>query len=278
MSTRLRRSCRGVERSLCLTPRDLAILRLVAACGYVSSDQIARTFFRSADRCRQRLRQLYDARLIEITIWDSRSPNLVSLSRRGRGELAHHDGGESDARLPGTLRLSAIPHHLALIEAKLYMAALGELRRSPLRRFEGGRGKLAQELGLPDLHVVPDALATFELAGGGDRAIIAIEVDCRATESKTTVATKVARYAAVARETVLDALWIAVAAGAERQRTLEGLVAAAGLDEWARVLLLSHMVARPVQELPERRAAGSIGRRPNMTPSPEPIPEGEDGV
>lgn len=44
------------------------------------------------------------------------------------------------------------------------------------------------------------------------------------------------------------------------------------------IIPLERLKVRPVEELPERQSAGEIGRRPNMTPTLQPIPEGGRGV
>lgn len=51
-----------------------------------------------------------------------------------------------------------------LVEARLYAKALGRLRGAPLQHFGNGRGQLARELGLSDLHIVPSRSVTIEPA------------------------------------------------------------------------------------------------------------------
>lgn len=248
--TRPRRTVRGRKQSVVVTPRDLDLLELLGTCRYVSVPQVQRDLFGSADRTRHRLRQLYDAGLVNVTLLSSTQPNLVSLTRRGLAVLVEHrPAAGARIRLPGPLRLAGIEHHLGVVDARLYSAALGRILGTPLTRWSNSAGDLVRELGLVELRLAPDGIAEF--AVGEQFVRVGIEVD-RGTEVLAVVAKKLAAYAVVAERAVLDALWFVVTTGASRQAALRQLALEAGLAAWTRVLPLAHVLARPVRELPAR--------------------------
>lgn len=232
--------------------RDLDALVLVGLCGYLSIEQIARDLFPSLDRCRRRLRQMFDAGLVSFAITDSRASTLVSLTAAGIAavrakapELAAH------LRRPAPINQAGVEHHLGVVDARLYAAALGERLGVPLVRWANAGGDVAQELGLQARGLRPDGVAEFAAAKGTLR--VAVELDA-GTEPGSVLTGKLDRYAAVAEAGALDRLWI-VAAGPDRQRTLGALVERRGLRGWARVLDHAAVVRRPVA-LPEEAAGG----------------------
>jgi hypothetical protein len=106
-----------------LVSRDYDLLAFTGLCRYVSTDQIARAFFPSEDRARRRLRVLLDAGLIVVLVADSTRPNLVSLTRRGIAVVAERSPKVAERlRTSGAVRLSAIDHHLAIVDARLFAA------------------------------------------------------------------------------------------------------------------------------------------------------------
>ncbi len=244
------RTERGRARPIEITPRDESLLLLVALTGYIGIDQLSRALFPNEDRCRRRVRALYDAGYLMPTLVSSTQPSLVRLNKRGLSFIASRAlAAEQSLRLPGPLQLGSVPHRRLIIDARLYCAALGDLRQTPLVRWSNAGGRLHQELRLADYHLVSDGLAEFATRQGP--LYIAIECDC-STETLGTLQKKLSRYRAIAEAGVLDALWIAMTGGLERQRNIERLLAEAGLGEWARVLSREHLIARPVRDLLER--------------------------
>lgn len=255
------RGVRGKAHPLNLTERDRDLLVLVGSCRYLSTTQVAGELFPSADRCRRRLRQLYDAGLLRVTLAGSTVPNLLSLTSAGVGVVRERDPElAATLNLPGAIALSGVRHHLGIVDVRLYLTALAAMRGHRLRRWTGGGGAFARELDLPHFGLTPDGLAELEVGGRSWR--LAVEVDC-GTETRRVLATKLAHYVAVF-EAELDVgeLWVLVDAGAARERLLHELVLAAGLGERTRLMPLQHCQARPVRP-PLGRAAGVGLNRPN---------------
>ena len=252
---------RGKARPLNLTERDFDLLALVGSCRYLSTTQVASEFFPSTDRCRRRLRQLYDGGLLRVTLAGSTVPNLLSLTSAGVSVVGERDPElEARLRLPGAIALSGIRHHLGIVDVRLYLTALAAMRGHLLRRWTGGGGAFARDLDLPRFGLTPDGLAELEVVGRSWR--LAVEVDC-GTETRRVLQAKLVRYAAVFEaELDLGELWVVVDAGAARERLLHELVLEAGLGERTRLMPLPHCQARPVRP-PLGRAAGVGLNRPN---------------
>lgn len=254
------RTERGKDRPIEITDRDEEAMIFTGLNRYVSLTQLALDRFPSEDRCRRRVRALFNSAYLTITLVSSTRPNLISLTRKGLAFLeSRHPELAGDLRLAGLMRLAGIDHHLAIVDARLYAAALGEVRGAPLIRWSNAGGSLHRELGLLDLHLVPDGLAAYSVSSPGDTTsnssiVVAVEADL-STEPLNTIRRKLERYAIVAKQSRLDALWFLVVGGLERQRNIERLVTEAGLSEWARVLSHEHVLTRPVRELPTRGAA-----------------------
>ena len=244
------RCCRGRRnknhRPVVLTDRDIYIMILVGMCRYCSTDQIAREFFPTKDRCRRRLRQLYDADYIAVTLTSSTEPNLLSLSKYGINELRERKPELADrVRLAGSIRLIGVPHHLAVIDSRLYIKALGEKHDTPLLAWSNAGGSLGQEIGL-DTWLVPDGLAELEV--DYDIKRIAVEVDC-GTESTKVLRNKLERYYNLdALGIVVNELWFVMATGKQRQNTVTRLVREAGVDSWTKVMSHERLIKRPVQK------------------------------
>jgi hypothetical protein len=116
--------------------RDLDILTLVGLCRFLTTPQVARDLFPTEDRARRRLRQLFDAKLIAVTLTSSTQPNLISLTREGHEMLkAHRPELAARIRRTGLIRLGELERHLLLVDARLYAAAWGEAQAAPLIRW-----------------------------------------------------------------------------------------------------------------------------------------------
>ena len=146
--------------------RDLDILTLVGLCRFVTTLQVARDLFPSEDRARRRLRQLFDAKLVAVTLTSSTQPNLISLTREGHELIkAHRPELAARIRRTGLIRLGELERHLLLVDARLYAAAWGEAHRAPLVRWTNN----------PVAFTAADALAEFD--AGGEIATVAIRCD-----------------------------------------------------------------------------------------------------
>lgn len=101
--------------------------------------------------------------------------------------------------------------------------------------------------GLDSYRLEPDALAEF---AADEKVVVAVEV-ISSSKPVSILAKRLPRYAALARDGRLDALWVATPATTSAHAVQE-LLSQHVLDGWARVLPRDHLIARPVHELPER--------------------------
>src|SRR3989338_7001549 len=187
--TRGRRARRA--RPVVLTERDHQLLLVLGLVGYASTEQLCREFFPSLDRCRRRLRALFDARYIAITIAASTASNLISLTRLGQAalEVTLPEAAEG-TRLAGAIRLAGVPHHLGVVDTRLYLAALCRAHGHELIAWSGPGSRRVEALGLEGVR--PDGLA--EISGGGRLVRQALEYD-RGHEPGKGLVAKLARYA-----------------------------------------------------------------------------------
>lgn len=251
---RRERGRRVKTRPVLLTARDLDVLTLVGLCRYVSTEQLARELFPSLDRAQKRLRQLLDGGFARVTLLAPTECNLVSLSPAGLSVLAERRPGvASRARLAGAINLRGVEHHLAVVDTRLYLAALAVAEGGQLVRFGTGGSRTAQDLGLDGFHLVPDAVAEMDL--GGDRIRIAVEIDCGSEDSQDLLP-KLNRYAQVVEHGLVAEVWIVMNGGEVRQRNVEELAVSAGVGESTRVMVRDHLLIRPVQR-PGKRAGGA---------------------
>jgi len=247
---RLRRVRQAGRRSVVLTPRCIDMLALTGLVRYLGSDQLARDFFSSADRCRKRLRQLFDAGYLHVSVGSSQTTNIVSLTREGLAAVtAARPALASRVGRSGVIRLQSVGHHLAIVDIRLYAAALGQARTAPLIRWSNGGSDRFEHFGFKMAHLVPDGLAEFETEHGP--IAVAIEVDL-GTEALAVLAKKCERYVHIAARRQVDALWIYAPTGPKRRANIVQLIASHGLAAWARVLDAELVRARPVGELPSR--------------------------
>lgn len=239
---------RGIRRpsaALVLTERDRCLLSCTGVMRYMSASQIARAFFPSEDRCRKRLRQLYDAKLLAVTLAGSTTPNIVSLTPDGVRVVAETDPELAERlRLPGTLRAAGLAHHLGLVDVRLYLSALTKGGGPELLRWTNAETLRESAFELPKL--VPDGLA--ELAVGDGRLVLAVEFDA-GSEVLTTVRKKFERYVEAHRDDQVDEVWFVVDdRGGARVGNIAAVARDAGAGEFTRVMPLSHVTARPVRQ------------------------------
>lgn len=235
-----RRATRRRRMAIDLTPRDVELLTLVGLTGYCSTAQLAREFFPTEDRCRRRIRALFDAGLVSVTLASSTKPNLLSLSRPGLALLRSHRP-ELDGRvhLAGAVRLAGVDHHLAVVDARLYAASLPG---ATLLEWSNAGGEVRKRLGLSELHLVPDGIAQFE------HVVVAVEVDC-ASQARSVIASKLARYDEAFRLRLLDGAWFVVVDAAERQAGIATMVVERGLADRVRVVDHAQLLHRPVVDV-----------------------------
>lgn len=246
------------RRPVVLTERDYDILTLIGLVGYAAQNQIEREFFTSTDRCRKRTKALADAGLLRVTTIGSRQPYLFSLTTSGRRALGtvRPDLAER-VRLVGAIALGGVAHHLGVVDARLYLAAVvarghicsplkhSDVRSPLLRRWSNAGNTHVRERGFGALGLEPDGVA--DVSFGADVITFAIEVDCAATESTRVIARKLRRYADAHADGLVDELWFLVKASPRRVATIRGLVTAHGLAANTRIFLPSEMISRPVR-------------------------------
>jgi hypothetical protein len=238
------------KKRVVLTARDMDILTFTGLCGYISSEQVAREWFKSRDRARHRLRDLFQAGLVDLSIVCSTRPNLVSLTRLGTKTVAKVRPSVK-ARLKTTraIPVAGLEHHLAIVDARFFAAALRLRTGWCLAAWGGGQGELASELGLPQFRLRPDA--AFVLTNHTRTCICCLEVDC-GTEGTPVLDSKIERYGDLLGHGGIQELWVVVTAGVGRQETLKKLIAKGGLGRWTRFLTPSSINARPVAGFPRK--------------------------
>lgn len=272
------RGKKGKAGPVVLTPRDYELLQLVGITRYLSTEQVARELFPTVDRCRRRLRALFDAGLVRVTLAGSTKPNLVSLTRHGLTTLAREDPtlGVS-LHLPGVIRLAGIEHHLGVVDARLYLAALARRDGGTVQAFESAAGALGRALGFANGPLRPDAVARLAFADGA--TTVALEVDT-GSEASRALAPKFARYRDILGS-VVEELWVIASGGPGRLAHVAALAAAAGVGEATRILPVELVRARPVVAPPGRvggtgAGAGAIRlpHQPESDSSPHSISPG----
>lgn len=203
-----------------ISERDLDVLTLIGLCRFVTTAQVARDLFTSADRARRRLRQLFDAKLVAVTLTSSTSPNLISLTKEGLEVLkGHRPELAARIRRTGLIRLDELERHLLLVDARLYAAAWGLARGTPLVRWTNN----------PAAFPGADALAQF--AAGNEIAAVAIRC-----------------YRPQERPDALERLRVQVEAGVLRALWLLGSTDAKVHPSTIQPLSAAALAIRPIQE------------------------------
>lgn len=242
-----RRTSRAGRPVVVLTDRDAQILGLIGLCKFASADQVARTFFPSADRARRRLRLLFDAGYIALALLSSTSPNLVSLTKSGIEAVAARDPGlASRLKLSGPIRLAAIDHHLGTVDTRLFCVALGETLVRPLLRWGGSQSELAREHQLGSVSLEPDGLAEFGTADETTTITLAVEFDT-GTESHRVLQSKFERYGKAREKDLLDGLLFVARGGQGRLESVCKLRDDHGLASFTAVLGDEEVVSRPLR-------------------------------
>lgn len=277
-SPKRRRTERVATGPLVLTERDYQILLLLGLCRLASSEQIMReSFFPSADRASRRLRALFDAGYLSVTLRSSTSPNILSLTALGISSVADRFP-EQAGRIgrAGPLRLSSVAHKLLVVDVRLYAAGLGVAIGAPLLRWSNAGGELDRERGLGEFHLEPDGLAEFVAPGGS--LVVAVEADRGHEGLQGVLQSKFARYARCFAARRLDALWVVQTGKVARRRHIEELAQRAGIGTAVQVLDHAYILERPVKELPGARAAAEEQRGSLNTPGGAslevPVPRG----
>ena len=263
-----------------LTPDTLEAMVFIALNRWVTTHQVFRELYlgkASERRCRARIRQLFDAGYLDITLVASTMPNLISVSSEGLAVLKERFPGLANRlKRPGTIRLSGVGHHLHLVDVRTYLAAWCQQSGKTLLQWESGQGALAKALGLGHWRLRPDALAEVEEADGLMR--IAVEAD-NGTEVPEVIEKKLERYfPLLATDQTLDELWISVSTGMRRRQGIAKMVRTAGIEPWTRVMAHDLLLPRPALE-PDK-VVGGAGYEPkgsntscNSLPKPQSSPQ-----
>ncbi len=195
---------RNEKTVVALQPRDVQLLACVGAMTYVTRSQLLRSGdWPSLDRLRRRVLRLVRGGLIEAISIGSTTEQLLRLTPRGLDSLRDVSPlAAQRVKLPrGGLRISSVPHRLAVVDTRLWLGALlsetavkGDSVRTigrfaPLARFGspgakrdivrtsecvGGRlivwagpgAELQQQLHLPTLGLAPDGVAMIDFEDG----------------------------------------------------------------------------------------------------------------
>ena len=255
------RGQRQPDRPVVLMKRDIEMFTLVGLTRYMDTNQLAREFFynKSLDACRKRLRKLYDAGYINITLAGSQQPNLISLTGKSLSivkqkypELANR------IRLPGSLRIGGLRHHLATVDARLYIKNLCEKQGLSLLRWANSNGDVGRDIGLDKLRLKPDGLAEIQTPEGV--LIQGVEVDT-GTESLKVIGNKLYRYAEAFSEGFLSELWFVALFGKRRQGAIARQAMKRRLGDKVRIIEHEHIIARPVLKPPKAVALRAWGRK-----------------
>jgi hypothetical protein len=250
-----------------LAERDFQLLTLVGLCRYVSSVQVARAFFAgSRTNGDRRLRKLYHASLVDISMTGSQRPNIVSLSRQGLDLLKERSPelARRCSRLT-SIPLTGIEHHLGIVDVRLAVAKrCQEDSGWSLSHWENGRGERYRQLGLSRYRLQPDAL--FDLTCVDQEKVCALEVDL-GTEPLSILADKLdGRYDLALADGVIDELWLAVEGGAARVGNVKQLIERLGLAHKSKTVSLQELRGNGSGGSTRRRAGGEHGPTgPNAT-------------
>lgn len=144
------------KRSFVLTVRDREVLDSLPA----STSQLAALFFRgNQKKCSERLKKLFDARLV------TRAPRVVSTG--GRAEFVWFRPGRRGAAG------ADVEHSVAIVDARI--AALRAVERVAGLKMDFAYGSQVQAAGLREHGLVPDAVVM--LGRRGKAALFLVEVD-----------------------------------------------------------------------------------------------------
>lgn len=226
-----------------LSDRDARILLALAECSFLTTAQLARDGFSSEDRCRKRLRKLYDARLTNVLMTGSRDSNVIQISRLGLQALRDLGHDISGLSVPAAVRTSALPHILLTNDARLYLANFALEGLGELRAWESGRGSVAAKIGLAAARIAPDAIA-ITVQNQSEKLLI-IESDCGFETSA--LVDKLKRYAAWKSRPQNAELWIIAAGDAARIRYVQAMCASI-VPGWTRLFRHEQILMRPAVE------------------------------
>ena len=245
---RRRRGERQKGRPVVLTQRDINLMIFIGLCRYCSINHIQVEFFYGIHpcRCSKRMRQLFDSYFLNVFLMGSQAPNLYSLAPKGLNELRIRVPELSDRlKLSAPIQQAGIPHHLAVVDTRLYISAVAKKLRTPLIAWSNSGGEITREIGLDEWGLKPDGIAELETENGILR--IACEVDC-GTETSRVLANKLSKYTAISPLGVIDELWFIVTTGSQRMKTISRLIRQAGISSVTKVMHQDHITQRPIQD------------------------------
>lgn len=224
------------------TRRDIEILESLVWAGVLTTSQLTSLHFHARRRAQRRLRALLDHGLIRAHLQGDalQRENVYTLSPLGLDLVveggAFPDGPPPLGRMPAPGKL----RHTLLVREAFVAWKLAE-RAGALSlddfRFEG---ELAAEPTFRPLGVIPDALVLATATGSLSTTLLELDAG---TETTTTLRAKFDKYrrgfasgTGVFGHASTSLLVVVVREG--RVRTIEPILASAGLREHARVLLL----------------------------------------
>lgn len=235
-----------------LTDRDKLVLQAIAECGCLSTEQLARLAFPSADRARRRLRMLHDARYLGAFLTSSRESTVFVITRDGLQALKDSGLDVTGLRVAVPARASALPHALMISDVRLYLAGLRSRGDPVLTAWETGKGSAAAACQLTSNGIAPDGLAWLSLP---TRTVL-VAVECDRGNEGQALTDKISRYFKWFVGRSACELWLIVSGGEQQIQQARRLCLRLGVGKWARVLSQEWVNCRPVKAPPPRLEIG----------------------
>lgn len=263
------RTTRSDKPRLELTERDYQTLLFIGSLGFLATDQIAKQLFPSFDRCRRRLRLLFDAGFIFFFLQRADKPNLVRLTPKGLKHLIErfpeYDG---QIRLPGIIKENEIEKRLLLVDVRIHAVTHGEEKCAPLTHWFSGNTILSNDLGLRERRLFPAAIIEFSPPHG--QAFIAVELIEGHTRLNNLWPKRLERYYELAIDEYLDGLWI-ITTSDKMATELKILVAEANLENFARVFTKIELKQRLNSKAKLLNQGRTVGSNPHNFNNSQPV-------
>lgn len=192
MKRRQKRAERNREKKIFLMSRDFNILWALARMGSLRTQDLGRLFFGSGSGANKRLRVLFDAGLIEVSVASLAQENVYTLAPKGKEALQGRFPQEV-FRFAPTGKLNR--EHLHALNAFRISLVLAVRKAGLQLSFFRPEWELKRESNPNLIGLVPDAL--FEIEDkSGRRFTYALEVDLGTEDPAYFGKTKIRRYAA----------------------------------------------------------------------------------
>lgn len=209
-----------------LATRDLDLLTLVALTRGATTAQVARLLFPTEDRARRRLRTLFEARLVDVSLTSSTAPNLITLTRYGKNALV-----EARPSLANRVVVTRPPaphaarHHVLVADLRIYLILL---ERQGILQDLVVHSPPADLVSWRPHRLIPDAVA--EATIGGETTVLALEAD-RGVEAAVVLEEKFERYVEALGRGVADRVVVGVEGGDDEARRVARIAQTVGLGE-----------------------------------------------